>query len=117
ISRSMQKFKKAHPQYDLWVEPGRFLVAVSGVLLTQVTQLKGKGQVKYVGVDTGMNSFIRPALYGARHTIVNLSRLEAPNSQSVNIVGPICESAAKLGLGRQVPNAEREGMERATQCD
>src|SRR5699024_2676947 len=42
VSRSLQKFKKAHPQYDLWVEPGRFLVAVSGVLLTQVTQLKGK---------------------------------------------------------------------------
>src|SRR5699024_8478766 len=106
VSRSLQKFKKAHPQYDLWVEPGRFLVAVSGVLLTQVTQLKGKGQVKYVGVDTGMNSFIRPALYGARHTIVNLSRLEEPNSQSVNIVGPICESADKLGLDRHLPKSE-----------
>ena len=106
VARSLQKFREAHPQYELWVEPGRFLVAVAGVLLTTITQLKGKGQVKYIGVDTGMNSFIRPALYGARHTIVNLSRLDEPNSQSVNIVGPICESGDKLGLDRHFPESE-----------
>lgn len=106
VSNSLAKFQEAHPQYQLWVEPGRFLVAVAGVLLTKVTQLKGKGQVKYVGVDTGMNSFIRPALYGARHTIVNLSRLEEPNSQSVNIVGPICESGDKLGIDRLFPQSK-----------
>lgn len=106
VSQSLTRFKEAHPEYTLWVEPGRFLVAVAGVLLTRVTQLKGKGKVKYVGVDTGMNSFIRPALYGARHTIVNLSRLEEPNSQSVNIVGPICESGDKLGIDRLFPHSE-----------
>ncbi|GAA5521527.1 bifunctional aspartate kinase/diaminopimelate decarboxylase [Aliifodinibius salicampi] len=106
VSNSLQKFKEAHPEYELWVEPGRFLVAVAGVLLASVTQLKGKGKVKYVGVDTGMNSFIRPALYGARHTIVNLTRLNEPNSQSVNIVGPICESGDKLGIDRLFPHSE-----------
>ncbi|MCW9705925.1 bifunctional aspartate kinase/diaminopimelate decarboxylase [Fodinibius salsisoli] len=106
VNESLNEFKEAEPQYELWVEPGRFLVAVAGVLLTRVTQLKGKGQVKYVGVDTGMNSFIRPALYGARHTIVNLSRLEEPNSQSVNIVGPICESGDKLGIDRLFPQCK-----------
>ncbi|SMO51427.1 bifunctional aspartate kinase/diaminopimelate decarboxylase [Fodinibius sediminis] len=105
VASSLEQFREAHPGYELWVEPGRFLVAVAGVLLTRVTQLKGKGQVKYVGVDTGMNSFIRPALYGARHTIVNLSRLDEPNSQSVNIVGPICESGDKLGIDRLFPHA------------
>lgn len=105
VAHSLVQFREAYPGYEIWVEPGRFLVAVGGVLLTTVTQLKGKGKIKYVGVDTGMNSFIRPALYGARHTIVNLSRLEEPNSQSVNIVGPICESGDKLGIDRLFPRA------------
>ncbi len=106
VDESLKEFKEAHPQYDLWVEPGRFLVATAGVLLTRVTQLKGKGDVRYIGVETGMNSFIRPALYGARHTIVNLSKLENPSNQSVNIVGPICESGDKLGIDRMFPESE-----------
>ena len=50
------------PRLELWLEPGRYLVAQAGVLVAQVTQLKGKGAVQYVGVATGMNSLIRPAL-------------------------------------------------------
>lgn len=106
VDRSLKRFKEAHPEYEIWVEPGRFLVAAAGVLLTRVTQLKGKGKVRYVGVDTGMNSFIRPALYGARHTIVNLSKLDEPTDRTVNIVGPICESGDKLGIDRLFPASE-----------
>lgn len=106
VEESLQEFKKAHSGYKLWVEPGRFLVATSGVLLARITQLKGKGNVRYVGIETGMNSFIRPALYGARHTIVNLTRLGEPATQTVNIVGPICESGDKLGLDRLFPASE-----------
>lgn len=106
VNKSLNRFKDAHPEYEIWVEPGRFLIAVAGVLLTKVTQLKGKGEVRYVGVNTGMNSFIRPALYGARHTIVNLSKLDNPNTQTVNIVGPICESGDKLGIDRMFPDSE-----------
>ena len=51
-------------------------MAAAGVLLARVTQTKGKGDMRYVGVATGMNSLIRPALYGAHHEIVNLSRLD-----------------------------------------
>ena len=106
VNDSLKQFKDAHPEYDIWVEPGRFLVATSGVLLARVTQLKGKGKVRYVGVETGMNSFIRPALYGARHTIVNLSKLDKPTDQTVNIVGPICESGDKLGIDRMFPESD-----------
>lgn len=105
VNDSLKQFKDAHPEYDIWVEPGRFLVATSGVLLARVTQLKGKGKVRYIGVETGMNSFIRPALYGARHTIVNLSKLDQPTDQTVNIVGPICESGDKLGIDRMLPES------------
>ena len=62
--------------FEFWMEPGRFLVAKAGVLVARVTQLKGKGDVQYVGIATGMNSLIRPALYGAHHDIRNLTRLE-----------------------------------------
>ena len=48
------------------------------MLLARVTQTKGKGDVQYVGIATGMNSLIRPALYGAYHDIVNLTRLGKP---------------------------------------
>jgi len=87
----------------VWLEPGRYLVAAAGVLLARVTQLKAKGGVRFVGVTTGMNSLIRPALYGAYHEIANLSRADEPATELVSIVGPICESADVLGHDRLLP--------------
>lgn len=100
---ALAALKQAHPQLTFWIEPGRYLVAEAGVLLAQVTQLKGKGEVKYVGVATGMNSLIRPALYGAHHEILNLTRLEDLATEVVNVVGPICESGDQLGVERLLP--------------
>jgi len=90
---------------DLWLEPGRYLVSECGVLLSRVTQLKSKGQYNYLGVATGMNSLIRPALYGAYHDIVNLSRLDEPAKVDYRVVGPICESGDVLGEGRLLPES------------
>jgi diaminopimelate decarboxylase/aspartate kinase len=92
-----------HPQLEVWLEPGRYLVAAAGVLLARVTQLKAKGGVRFVGVTTGMNSLIRPALYGSYHEIANLTRADEPATELVNIVGPICESADVLGHDRLLP--------------
>jgi diaminopimelate decarboxylase/aspartate kinase len=97
-----------HPHLEFWIEPGRYLVATGAVLLARVTQLKSKGEVRYVGVATGMNSLIRPALYGAYHEITNLTRADDPATEVVNIVGPICESADVLGHDRLLPPT-REG--------
>ncbi|MDP9088955.1 MAG: bifunctional aspartate kinase/diaminopimelate decarboxylase [Pseudomonadota bacterium] len=97
---------KGYPHLEFWMEPGRFLVAKAGVLVAVVTQLKGKGDVHYVGIATGMNSLIRPALYGAHHEIRNLTRLEEPMSHRVNVVGPICESADQLGSDRWLPGTQ-----------
>lgn len=99
----LSAFQDRHPQFQLWIEPGRFLVAQAGVLISKVTQLKGKGDFQYVGIGTGMNSLIRPALYGAYHEIVNLSRVDEKALQTVTIVGPICESGDKLGSDRLFP--------------
>jgi diaminopimelate decarboxylase/aspartate kinase len=97
-----------HPQLEVWLEPGRYLAATAGVLLARVTQLKAKGGVRFVGIATGMNSLIRPALYGAYHEIANLTRLDEPATEIVSVVGPICESADVLGHDRLLPPT-REG--------
>jgi len=103
LNQSLLKFKKQYPNIDLWMEPGRFLVAHSGVLLAKVTQTKLKGKQGYIGLETGMNSLIRPALYGAWHNIVNLSRLDDSCDFTANIVGPMCESGDILGIDRPMP--------------
>ena len=103
LNAGVAKLKGKFPGIQFWMEPGRFLVAKAGVLVAVVTQLKGKGDQQYVGIATGMNSLIRPALYGAHHDIRNLTRLDEPLSQRVNVVGPICESADVLGTDRWLP--------------
>jgi bifunctional diaminopimelate decarboxylase / aspartate kinase len=106
LDRGIEALAGEFPQIEFWMEPGRFLVAKAGVLVAVVTQLKGKGDVQYVGIATGMNSLIRPALYGAHHDIRNLTRLDQPMSHRVNVVGPICESADQLGADRWLPHTE-----------
>jgi bifunctional diaminopimelate decarboxylase / aspartate kinase len=106
LDRALREVKAVYPQYQLWMEPGRYLVADAGVLLTRVTQQKDKGGFRYLGVDTGMNSLIRPALYDAWHKIVNLSRLGEPATALYQVVGPICESGDVLGTDRRLPEAQ-----------
>ncbi|HEY2394759.1 MAG TPA: bifunctional aspartate kinase/diaminopimelate decarboxylase [Rudaea sp.] len=103
LGATLTEVKTAYPQFELWAEPGRYLVADAGVIVARVTQLKRKGDVRYVGIDCGMNSLIRPALYEAWHEIVNLTRLGEPATELVQVVGPICESGDVLGSNRRLP--------------
>jgi len=106
VDASLRAFKNQHPTYELWLEPGRFLVAQAGVLLARVTQIKQKGPITYVGVNAGMNSLIRPALYGAYHPILNLTRLDSERTQLAHVVGPICETGDVLGHARHLAPAQ-----------
>lgn len=103
LDDALQQTLASYPQLTIWLEPGRFFVAESGVLLAKVTQCKEKGKVRFVGIETGMNSFLRPMLYGAYHHIVNLTRLYDENEGFAHIVGPICESGDTLGYDRMLP--------------
>ncbi len=102
VDKNLREVRDAYPRLNLWLEPGRFLVAQAGVLLAKVTQLKQKENYTYVGVDTGMNSLIRPALYGAYHDIINLTGYQTRKKVPVNVVGPICESGDVLGHDRRI---------------
>jgi diaminopimelate decarboxylase/aspartate kinase len=105
VGAALAEVKRLYPRYQLWMEPGRFLVAESGVLLAKVTQLKGKGSWRYLGIDAGMHNLIRPALYDAWHEIANLSRLDEPATAMYQVVGPICESGDVLGNDRRLPES------------
>lgn len=103
VASGLKRVRGALPKFQLWLEPGRFVVARAGVLLARVTQIKHKGGVTFVGVETGMNSLVRPALYGSYHEIVNLSRLDEPFATTAHVVGPICESGDVIGHARRLP--------------
>jgi diaminopimelate decarboxylase len=83
-------------------EPGRFLVANAGVLLTRVLYRKHAGGRDYVIVDAGMTDFVRPSHYNAHHDIVPIHNGARP-PEVVNVVGPICESGDFLALDRKLP--------------
>lgn len=106
LDASLLAVKSQNPHLSFWLEPGRFFVAESGVILAKVTQCKEKGKVRFVGIETGMNSLLRPALYGSYHEIVNLSRLDEEKTGFAHIVGPICESGDTLGYDRLLPDTE-----------
>jgi bifunctional diaminopimelate decarboxylase / aspartate kinase len=110
LDATLKDIRASYPQYKLWLEPGRYLVAQAGVLLSRVTQVKGKGDMRYVGIGTGMNSLIRPALYGSYHEIINLTKAEQVPTTTVTVVGPICETGDKLGSDRLMPLSEENDV-------
>nr|WP_225539952.1 bifunctional aspartate kinase/diaminopimelate decarboxylase [Xanthomonas sp. XNM01] len=95
--------RAVHPAFQLAIEPGRFLVAESGVLLCNASQVVEKDGVLRVGLDAGMHTLIRPALYDAWHDIANLSRLDEAADGVFDVVGPICESSDVFGKRRRLP--------------
>lgn len=103
MNAGLESLRAAMPDVALRIEPGRYLVSEAGVLLAPVTQVRTRAGSRFVGLSTGMNSLLRPALYGAWHGIYNLSRLDEPVTQTAHVVGPICESSDVLGRARPLP--------------
>jgi diaminopimelate decarboxylase len=86
---------------QLAVEPGRYLVAGAGALVTSVLYRKHRGERRMLVVDTGMHQLLRPALYGASHRLVPLRA--APAAGPTEVVGPICESTDVLAAAVDLP--------------
>jgi diaminopimelate decarboxylase len=85
------------------LEPGRFLVGNAGVLLTRVRYVKQTANKKFVIVDAGMNDLIRPALYQSYHEIVPVREPTGEQRESVDVVGPVCESGDFFAQDRELP--------------
>lgn len=90
----------------LCVEPGRYLVADASVLLTAVNTVKVTPAKKFVGVDAGFNTLIRPAMYGSYHPLLVANKLDAANKETYDVVGPVCESGDALAKDRELPTVE-----------
>ncbi len=91
------------------IQPGRAIVAHGGVLLTKVLYRKETEEKTFLIVDGAMNDLIRPALYHSHHQIVPLRLTGAPY-ETVDVVGPICESGDFFANDRRVPRMHRGDM-------
>jgi diaminopimelate decarboxylase len=97
---------------ELEIEPGRYLVAESGVLLAEVRAVKDMGRNHFVLVNAGFNELMRPAMYGAHHEIELLSADGSARALRDSVVaGPLCESGdvftqGEGGVVRRHPLAE-----------
>jgi diaminopimelate decarboxylase len=89
------------------LEPGRSIVGNAGLLLTRVLYRKETADKRFLVVDAAMNDLIRPAFYDAYHEIRPVNQARAGNAaETVDVVGPICESGDFLARDRAVPRAE-----------
>jgi diaminopimelate decarboxylase len=94
----------------LCVEPGRYLVCDASVLLTKVNTVKVTPAHKYVGVDAGFNTLVRPTMYGSYHPILVANKLSKADKQTYDVVGPICESGDTLAKDRKLPDIEEDDL-------
>jgi diaminopimelate decarboxylase len=103
---------------DLAIEPGRYVVADAGVLLTRVNTVKPTSDERVIGVDAGMTDLLRPAMYDAYHPIRNLGGgresdgSDAPavddrSATPVTVAGPICETGDTLCRNRALADPAR----------
>jgi diaminopimelate decarboxylase len=104
-------FKSRIEKYNLGepffcVEPGRYLVSDASILLTAVNTVKETPFKKFVGVDAGFNTLIRPTMYGSYHHVLVANKLDAPEKETYDVVGPICESGDVLAKDRPLPKIE-----------
>jgi diaminopimelate decarboxylase len=96
---------------SLVVEPGRYLVANAGLLLTRVLYRKESGRRSLAIVDAGMTELLRPSHYDAYHGVTVVSRgAEERPIEVVDIVGPACETGDFLALERPLPRVEEDDL-------
>jgi diaminopimelate decarboxylase len=92
------------------VEPGRYIVADTTVLITKVVDVKETPEKSFVGVDAGFNTLIRPSFYGSYHHVAVADKFGLPGEITYDIVGPICESGDFLAKDRLLPKVAEGNM-------
>ncbi|MCX7917683.1 MAG: diaminopimelate decarboxylase [bacterium] len=103
IEKFGEKIKESLKYMDLKtiiLEPGRFIVGNSGVLITRVLYVKCKQLKNFIIVDAGMNDLIRPSFYGSYHLIYPL-KIKKGDKKKFDVVGPICETGDYFGKERE----------------
>ncbi len=88
------------------LEPGRYLVAESGILLTRVLRTKQGEQRNFLVLDAAMNDLLRPSLYDAWHDIVRIGDNGGRETVAYDVVGPVCETGDTFATGRTLPRCD-----------
>ncbi|MFZ1747843.1 MAG: diaminopimelate decarboxylase [Nitrospirales bacterium] len=88
------------------MEPGRSIVGNAGILVTKVLYNKESADKHFVIVDAAMNDLLRPSLYDAHHDIQPVLKKESSAVNTVDVVGPICESGDFLAKDRKMPHSQ-----------
>lgn len=101
----LEGIEKAGISPEFWVEPGRWLVAESTVLLTRVNSVK-RAYKTFANVDAGFNLLIRPAMYDSWHEVIMANKADMPGKEQVTIAGPICETGDIIAADRLLPVPE-----------
>ena len=101
FNRRIGEYSLGEPEF--WLEPGRYLVAEAGIILTKVNTVKTTPFRRFVGVDAGFNVLIRPAMYGSYHHILVANKLNEPVTEEYDVVGPLCESGDIFARDRPLP--------------
>ena len=96
-SKEIKKFLKNN-HCKIIFEPGRSIVGNSAILITKVIYIKEGFKKDFVILDAAMNDLMRPALYGAKHKIIPLSKINRKSKKSYEFVGPICESTDTFSI-------------------
>ncbi|MDK2988923.1 MAG: diaminopimelate decarboxylase [Methanoculleus sp.] len=90
---------------ELWVEPGRWLIGDSTILLTRVNSVKTAHKT-FANVDAGFNLLVRPTMYDSYHEVVAANKADAPAVREYSVTGPICETGDILAKDRMLPDLE-----------
>jgi diaminopimelate decarboxylase len=88
------------------LEPGRYIVCDTTLLLTRCNDVKRTGGKNYIGVDAGFNTLIRPAFYGSYHHVAIANKFNKACEGKYDVVGPICESGDYIARNRALPTPE-----------
>ena len=109
--RVLGLFRRKIEEYGLGepifcVEPGRYIVCDAGILLTAVNTVKATPFKRFVGVDAGFNTLVRPAMYGSYHPIIVANKLGLLGEETYDVAGPLCESGDILAKDRKLPKIE-----------
>jgi diaminopimelate decarboxylase len=90
----------------LWLEPGRYLVANTGMVLTRVQTVKETPYKKFINTDAGFNTLIRPAMYDSYHRIEIVGKENEPKTEKYDVAGNVCESGDLFAKDRMLPKGE-----------
>ena len=91
---------------EIWVEPGRYIVGNAGILLCEVQSVKETPYRRFINLNCGFNTLIRPVMYGSYHRIENITKTEINKEVDYDIVGNICESGDIFAKKRKLPKTD-----------